>query len=175
MTSDPHPVDNSVHDHVRGPEGAPVTVLFYGDYECPYSLQAVRLLEGAHRALEGAFRLRYRHFPLTDAHEFALVAARAAEAAGLQGAFWGMHDALYAHAWALEPEAIRGYAANLGLELDRFERDLAGGAVLRRVREQRVSGHHLGVDATPTLFINNVRYTGALRSGALEGAIEGQR
>ena len=94
---------------------------------------------------------------------------------GCRGAFWGMHDALYAHAWALEPEAIRGYAANLGLELDRFERDLAGGAVLRRVREQRVSGHHLGVDATPTLFINSVRYTGALRSGALEGAIEGQR
>ena len=84
-------------------------------------------------------------------------------------------DALYAHAWALEPEASRGYAANLGLELERFERDLAGGAVLRRVREQRVSGHHLGVDATPTLFINSVRYTGALRSGALEGAIEGQR
>jgi protein-disulfide isomerase len=149
------PIDEAV-DHVRGPEHARV-VLEYGDYECPYSRQAYRNIERVERRLDGRVRFVFRHFPLTQIHPHALTAACAAEAAALQGRFWEMHDLLYHRQRALGDEDLRGYATELGLGSERFDAELAGGAVLERIRRDVRSAESSGeVLGTPTLFIDGV-------------------
>jgi protein-disulfide isomerase len=147
-------------DHVRGPAAAPV-VLEYGDYECPYSRQAFRSIERVERERPGGIRFAFRHFPLTEKHPHALAAARAAEAAALQGRFWEMHELLFHRQRALEDSDLVAYADEVGLDPVRFDRDARGPEVLARIRRDQASGDASGeVRGTPTLFIDGVVHRG---------------
>jgi protein-disulfide isomerase len=164
------PLDEAV-DNVRGPSSARL-ILEYGDYECPYSRQAYRLIQRLERRLE--IRFAFRHFPLTAIHPHALAASCAAEAAALQGRYWGMHEILFHRQKALEDEDLRGYAAELGLDLARFERDRAGDVVLQRIERDVRSGIASGeVHGTPTLFIDGLLYQGSLDPEAITRALAG--
>jgi protein-disulfide isomerase len=157
-------------DHVRGPEESLVTLVEYGDFECPYCGQAeptVReLLAGF-----GDIRYVWRHLPLTDVHPNAQLAAEAAEAAGSQGAFWKMHDTLLDRQDALRPKDLSAYANELGLDLDRFSEDLARHAGAARVAEDVDSADQSGVSGTPTFFVNGRRHYGAYDIEALSAAV----
>jgi len=132
------PVDENV-DHVRGsPAGR--LILGYGDYECPYSRQAFHAIEQVGQQLGGNVRFAFRHFPLTGIHPQALAAAAAAEAAARQGRFWDMHELLFHRQKALEDGDLRGYAAQLGLDVAAFDRDRASVAVLERIQRDADSG-----------------------------------
>jgi protein-disulfide isomerase len=153
------PIDDLL-DHVRGPSDAPV-IVEYGDYECPYSRLALRAIEQVERQLGGDVRFAFRHFPLTEVHPHALAASAAAEAAALQDRFWEMHATLYHRQKALEEPDLSRYAAELGLDLDAFDRDRRSEPVLARVRRDVESGESSGeVRGTPTLFIGGVLYEG---------------
>jgi protein-disulfide isomerase len=153
------PVDPE-RDHIRGPADAPVTVVEYGDFECPYCGRA----EPAVRELLAAFgdvRYVWRHLPLTDVHPRADAAAEAAEAAADQGAFWEMHDLLLDHQDALLASDLTGYAEQLGLDLDQFEEALRRRTGAARIAEDVDSADLSGVSGTPTFFINGRRHHGA--------------
>jgi protein-disulfide isomerase len=152
----PEPVNEAV-DHVRGPGHARL-ILEYGDYECPYSRAAYRQIERVEAQLDGGVRFAFRHFPLTAIHPHALAASRAAEAAALQGRYWPTHDLLFHRQKALEDDDLRRYASDLGLDLDRFDADRGGEAVLARIERDVESGNAVGVQGTPTLFIDDVLY-----------------
>jgi formate-nitrite transporter family protein len=164
------PLDEQV-DHVRGETGAPV-ILEYGDFECPYSRQAFRAIQRVERELEGRVRFAFRHFPLTEIHPHALAASKAAEAAARQDLYWEMHDLLFHRQKALEDDDLRSYASELGLDLDRFERDRADAEVLARIERDVASGEATGVvRGTPTLFIDGVLYEGGYDSSAFIEAL----
>ena len=132
------PLDEKA-DHVRGsPAGR--LIIEYGDYECPYSRQAFHAIEQVEQQLGGNMRFAFRHFPLTRIHPHALAAAAAAEAAALQGRFWDMHELLFRRQKALEDGDLRGYAAQLGLDVAAFDRDRAGRTVLERIQRDVDSG-----------------------------------
>ncbi|MEU6845457.1 Na+/H+ antiporter NhaA [Streptomyces sp. NPDC046716] len=163
------PVDPD-RDHVRGPEDATVTVVEYGDYECPYCGQA----EGVVRELLGDFddvRYVWRHLPLTDVHTHAQPAAEAAEAAASQGRFWDMHDLLFSHQGALRLDHLRRYAAELGLDMSRFDRDLRAHRGSARIAEDVESADLSGVAGTPTFFVNGHRHDGAYDISGLSAAV----
>jgi Na+/H+ antiporter NhaA len=165
---DPH------RDHVRGPAKAPVTVVEYGDFECPYCGQA----EPAIRELladYGDVRYVWRHLPLTDVHPHAQLAAEGAEAAAKQGEFWEMHDQLLSHQGALTEEDLIGYANDLGLAAGRFADDLARHAGSARIAEDVDSADLSDVSGTPTFFINGRRHHGAYDLGALSDAVRAAR
>jgi protein-disulfide isomerase len=164
------PLDEQV-DHVRGDADAPV-ILEYGDFECPYSRQAFRAIQRVERELEGRVRFAFRHFPLTEIHPHALAASRAAEAAARQGRYWEMHELLFHRQKALEDDDLRSYANELGLDLDRFDRDRAGPEVLARIERDVASGEATGVvRGTPTLFIDGVLYQGGYDPAAFIEAL----
>jgi protein-disulfide isomerase len=149
------PIDPAI-DHVRG-GAAGRLIVEYGDYECPYSRQAFREIERVERQLGDGVRFAFRHFPLTEIHPHALAAAAAAEAAALQGRFWEMSELLLHRQAALEDEDLRRYALELELDVARFNSDLTGDAVLRRVARDVESAVASGeVRGTPTLFIDGV-------------------
>ena len=153
------PLDEQV-DHIRGAPHARL-ILEYGDYECPYSRAAYREIEKVEHQRSGGVRFAFRHFPLTQVHPHAATAAAAAEAAALQGRFWEMHDLLYHRQKALEDDDLRGYAAELGLDLAQFDADRAGEEVAERIRRDVASGDATGeVHGTPTLFVDGVVYRG---------------
>jgi Na+/H+ antiporter NhaA len=167
------PVDQR-RDHIRGPKAAPVTLVEYGDFECPYCGQA----EPAVRELLAGFgdvRYVWRHLPLTDVHPHAQLAAEAAEAAAAQGAFWEMHDMLLRHQDALRPADLVGYAAALGLNVERFSRDLRKHAFVSRVAEDVDTADLGGVSGTPTFFVNGQRHHGAYDIGSLSQAVRTAR
>jgi len=164
------PLDTAL-DHVRGPSGARL-ILEYGDYECPYSRAAFREIESVERQLAGGVRFAYRHFPLTDIHPHALAASAAAEAAALQEDFWLMHGVLFHHQKALEEDDLRRYAAELGLDAARFDRERSSGGVLERVRRDVESALASGeVQGTPTLFIDGTVYRGSYEAADLMRAL----
>jgi protein-disulfide isomerase len=150
----------SDRDHINGPDDAPVTLVEYGDYECPYCGMAYPVVKSAQRALGDQLRFVFRNFPLAEAHPHARIAAQAAEAAGAQGKFWEMHDMLFEHQKALETEDLASYADSLGLDSVRFLRELQAGVYEKRVREDFRSGVRSGVNGTPTFFVNGSRYDG---------------
>jgi protein-disulfide isomerase len=164
------PLEEKV-DHVRGaPAGR--LVIEYGDYECPYSRQAFRAIEQAGRQPGGTMRFAFRHFPLTGIHPHALAAAAAAEAAAVQGRFWDMHELLFSRQKALEDGDLRGYAAQLGLDVAAFDRDRAGAAAADRIRRDIDSGLASGqVLGTPTLFIDGIVHRGGYDPPALLTAL----
>jgi protein-disulfide isomerase len=164
------PVDETV-DHVRGlPAGR--LILEYGDYECPYSRQAFHAIEQVEHELSGNMRFAFRHFPLTSIHPHALAAAAAAEAAALQGRFWDMHELVFHRQRALEDGDLRGYAAQLGLDVAAFDRDRTSTAVADRIRRDVDSGLASGqVLGTPTLFIDGVVHRGGYDPPTLLAAL----
>jgi protein-disulfide isomerase len=155
-------------DHVRG-SGEPL-ILVYGDYECPYTRLAYREIERVEQQV--AIRFAYRHFPLTEIHPHALAASAAAEAAALQGRFWEMHDVLFHRQKALEDSDLLAYAAELGLDPDRFREDITGEEVLARIRRDVESGIATGeVRGTPTLFIDGEIHRGSYDAAVLLEAL----
>jgi protein-disulfide isomerase len=147
-------------DHVEGPAHARVTLVEYGDFECPSCGQAYVAIKQAQRAFGPNLRFAFRHFPLRSSHRHALEAAKAAEAAGAQERFWPMHDRLFEHQSRLDSESLPDHARALGLDLERFRRDLLGSEAETRIREDLLSRSQSEVKGTPSLFINGERYDG---------------
>ena len=146
------PVDRT--DHVVGPHDAPVTLVEYGDFECPYCHQAAPAVRLLMKRFGERLRLVFRHFPLAEVHPHALLAAQAAEAAGAQGKFWPMHDLLFADQAHLKRHALDERAQRLELDMPRFKAEMDDEVYLQRVREHLDSGRASGVRATPTFFVN---------------------
>jgi Na+/H+ antiporter NhaA len=167
------PVDPE-RDHVRGPMEAPVTVLEYGDFECPYCGQAEPVVRELLRDF-GDVAYVWRHLPLNDVHPNAQRAAEAAEAAAEQGAFWEMHDLLLEHQDALGFRDLVGYAERLGLDVERFEEDLRTRAGAGRVAQDVDSADLSAVSGTPTFFINGLRHYGAYDIATLSAAVKAAR
>jgi Na+/H+ antiporter NhaA len=167
------PVDPD-RDHIRGPLEAPVTLVEYGDFECPYCGQA----EGIIRELLSDFGdLRYvwRHLPLSDVHQYAQIAAEASEAAAAQGQFWEMYDALLAHQEALNVRDLVGYAQQLGLDVERFREHLRKRKGVGRIAEDVESADLSNVSGTPTFFINGRRHYGAYDVSTLSAEVRAAR
>lgn len=160
-------------DHVLGPADAPVKMIEYGDYECPFCGRAQAEVVKVLNAVGDNLRYAFRHFPLTQIHPHALMAAEAAEAAGAQGRFWEMHQTLFANQRVLEREALIAYADELGLDLKIFVRDLDGHVYAPRIRRDFMSGVRGGVNGTPTFFLNGYRYDGMFNADALIAALTG--
>lgn len=150
----------SERDHIQGPATAEVTVVEYGDYQCPYCLQAYPIMLDIQEYMGDRMRLVFRNFPLRTIHPDAQNAAEAAEAAGAQGKFWAMHDYLFEHQSRLDHGSLLAYAADVGLDVAQFAHDLDTHVFEARVREDFMSGIRSGVNGTPTFFINGVRYDG---------------
>jgi protein-disulfide isomerase len=168
------PVDLE-RDHIRGPISATVVLVEYGDLECPYCSRAEPIVRELLREFDDDLQFVYRHYPLTDVHPHAELAAEATEAAAAQGAFWEMHDLLFSHQDALDLPDILQYAADLGLDVDRFTDDLREGRYVPRVSEDATSGEESGVSGTPTFFINGHRHYGAYDLTSLTAAIRAVR
>ncbi len=160
------------NDHVQGSAKAPVTLVEYGDYECPYCGEAYSVVKELQERLGDQMRFVFRNFPLAQAHPHAEHAAEAAEAAGAQGKFWEMHDMLYENQDALEDEDLVRYARALKLDVPRFVKEMEAGTYTERVREDFRSGVRSGVNGTPSFFINGARHDGAYDLASLLAAIE---
>jgi protein-disulfide isomerase len=164
-------------DHVQGPENAPVTLVEYGDYECPHCGRAYPIVQAVQKRLGKKLRFVFRNFPMAEVHPHAEKAAEAAEAAGKLGKFWPMHDQIFENQEALEAADLVSYAEAVGLEPAEFQRESRSRELLERVREDFMSGVRSGVNGTPTFFIAGVRYDGpwdyADLVAALEAAIGG--
>ena len=159
-------------DHARGRDDAPVTLVEYGDYECPHCGRAHPIVERVRRRLGDRLRFVYRNFPLGEMHPHAVHAAEAAEEAAAQGSFWEMHDALFEHQNALDDRSLVRHAESLGLDGARMATALAEGTHEERVRADFMSGVRSGVNGTPTFFINGQRFDGAWDEEGLVEALE---
>jgi protein-disulfide isomerase len=159
-------------DHVLGDPAATVTLLEYGDYECPYCAAAAPVLRQVVEESGGGVRLVFRNFPLADQHPYALTAALAAEASGAQGAFWPMHELLFARQDRLDDVALRSYADELGIDGSRVVAEAAQ-PFGDKVEADFAAGVAAGVGGTPTVFIDGRLYTGRVEVGALHRAIAG--
>jgi protein-disulfide isomerase len=168
------PVEAS-RDHVRGPVEAPVVLVEYGDFECPYCGRSEPVVRAVLEEFGDELAFVFRHYPLTDVHPHAAQAAEAAEAAGVQGAFWEMYDRLVSNQAALELADLRRYAVDLGLDVQRFIDDLRERRHARRVAEDAASGDRSGVGGTPTFFINGRRHYGAYDLATLKSAVRAAR
>jgi Na+:H+ antiporter, NhaA family len=164
------PVDTD-RDHVRGPADAPLTLVEYGDVECPFCGRATGVVAELRGRFGDELRYVFRHLPLTEVHPHAELAAEATEAAAAQGAFWAMHDRLFAHQDRLDAADLIEHAAALGLDLERFTRELGEGAHGQRVRDDVVGAEASGVHGTPTFFVNGVRHAGPATTDALAAAL----
>lgn len=160
-------------DHAQGPAGALVTLVEYGDYECPYCGRAFPIVKQIQEILGDRLRFVFRNFPLAEMHPHARNAALAAEAAAEQGKFWEMHDALYEHQKALGDVHLREIAQGLGLDADRLMNDVGAGKNDERVREDFMSGVRSGVNGTPTFFINGKRHDEGYDFDVLLAAVQG--
>lgn len=156
----------------EGPEDAPVTLVEYGDYECPYCGRAYPIIKKIQEGLAGRLRFVFRNFPLTEIHPHAQHAAEAAEAAGARGYFREMHDTLFEHQRALTDRHLAEYAAAIGLDQEQFQQEMSGNTRARRVHEDFVSGVRSGVNGTPTFFINGRRHDDAWDFETLKSALD---
>jgi protein-disulfide isomerase len=146
------------HDHVIGPTNASVTIVNYGDYLCPACPRRHREVERIVNELLNSVRFVYRHFPLVNVHPHALRAAEAAEAAAAQGKFWEMHRLLYSRSAKLGDRDLRRHAREIGLDLDRFDREMASGTYADQIMKDRYNSIINGITGAPTTFINGVLY-----------------
>jgi Na+/H+ antiporter NhaA len=162
-------------DHIRGPDDAPVTLVEYGDFECPYCGQAETVIRELLSTFGDELRYVWRHLPLTDVHTSAQVAAEAAEAAGAQGRFWDAYDALLAHPDIFTPVDLRRIAKQLGLDEERFWDDIRRHEYVPRIAEDVATADASGVSGTPTFFINRRRHQGAYDIETLTEAVEAAR
>ncbi len=159
-------------DHIQGASTAAVTLLEYGDYECPYCGAAYPIVKQVQEAMGDGLRFVFRNFPISTSHPHAEQAAEAAEAAAAQDQFWPMHDLLYENQQRLEANDLVGYADSLGLDVERFERELEGHVHAPRVREDFMSGVRSGVNGTPSFYINGVRHEDSYDFDTLLGALQ---
>src|SRR5918995_3325281 len=154
------PVDPG-RDHVRGPANAPVTLVEYGDFQCPYCGDAYPVVQELVERYGDNLRFVFRHMPLADLHPRAPAAAEAAEAAAARGRFWEMHDRLFTHQRELSDAHLREHAAAIGLDVERFDSELREGIHRARVEEDLRSGVRSGTPSTPRFFINGVMHQGS--------------
>jgi protein-disulfide isomerase len=159
-------------DHAQGPAHAPVTLVEYGDYECPSCGRADSIVKQIQQRLGDRLRFVFRNFPLAQIHPHAQQAAEAAEIAGDQGRFWEMHDYLFAHQRALGGSRLREYAEAVGLDVEQFAQALETHRTEGRVREDFQSGVRSGVNGTPTFFINGVRHDDSYDLNVLLAALD---
>jgi protein-disulfide isomerase len=159
-------------DHAQGPENAPVTLVEYGDYQCPYCADVHSMIQSIAKTMGANLRFVFRHMPLKEMHPCAQYAAEAAEAAGAQGKFWEMHDAIYDHQSDLDSDLVRALALTLRLDMLRFEADMEARRYRPRVERDFMGAMRSGVAATPTFFINGERYAGILEQRALLTALQ---
>jgi protein-disulfide isomerase len=162
----------SERDHRQGPATAAVTLVQYGDYECPCTRQSTTVVRAIQQQLGDQLRFVFRNFPLTEIHPHALHAALAAESAASQGSFWQMHDYIFHHQHTLEDADLARFAETLGLELQQYAHDMAHQRFLPRIEEDVESGESSGVQGTPTFYINGVVYRGSWEHDALLAALE---
>jgi protein-disulfide isomerase len=162
----------SQRDHQQGPATALVTLVEYGDYECPYCGEAYPIVKEIKLRLGDRLHFVFRNFPLTQSHPHAEHAAEAAEAAAAQGKFWEMHDSLFEHQQALDDAHLVHYAAALDLDKEKFAREMTEHVYAPRVREDFLSGIRSGVNGTPTFYINGVRHDASYALETLLAAIE---
>jgi Na+/H+ antiporter NhaA len=167
------PAVDPEHDHIRGPKQALLTIIEFGDFECPFCGQAEPVVRDI--LTDTTIRYVWRHLPLTDVHPRAQLAAEASEAAGAQGAFWPMHDLLLQHQDALTMMDLRGYAESLGLDMDRFRDEMERQMYETRVAQDVESADLSGVSGTPTFFINGQRHYGAFDLATLTAAMQTAR
>jgi protein-disulfide isomerase len=161
-------------DHIQGASNAPLTLVEYGDFECPFCGAAYPMVKAIQEELGGQLCFAFRNFPLTALHEHAQHAAEAAEAADAQGRFWPMHDMLFESQDALDDEHLSVYAATIGLDHKLLIGEILAGTHTARVREDFRAGVRIGVNGTPTFFVNGVRYVGPPRTSALLRALTSQ-
>lgn len=159
-------------DHIQGPADAPVTLVEYGDYECPYCGAAYPIIKEVQSRMGDRLRFVFRNFPISTSHPHAEQAAEAAEAAASQGKFWEMHDLLYENQEHLDDADLHRYADQLGLDVGVFDEELAEHVHAERVREDFMSGVRSGVNGTPTFYINGARHDGGYQLDELLAALE---
>ena len=165
------PPADGERDHVRGDPGAPVTLVEYGDFQCPYCGDAYPVVHELLARFGDRLRFVFRHMPLSDLHPRAQPAAEAAEAAGAQGKFWEMHDRLFTHQQQLRDDDLRDHAKAIGLDAERFERELVEHRHADRVADDYASGARSGTPSTPRFFVNGVIHLGSPNRVDLEEAI----
>ena len=163
------PVDSE--DHIAGPFNAPLELVMYGDFQCPYCTAAQSIVRRVRERLDGRLRFVFRHLPLTEVHPDAQRAAEAAEAAAAQGSFWEMHDALYANGGRLTEQDLVKVADRVGLDVERFRADLQSGAFAARVARDADAARASGILATPAFFINGERHEEAFDARSLVEAL----
>lgn len=157
------------------PANATLTLVQYGDYQCPFCGAAYPEVKKVQKELGSKQRFVFRNIPLTSPHPFAMQATETAEAASAQGKFWEMHDFLYEHQNTLgDPRVALGYATNLGLDVQKFQRDLSQHVFLPRIREDFEGGVRSGVNGTPTFYVNGIRHDGAPTAEELVPALQDQ-
>jgi protein-disulfide isomerase len=159
-------------DHVLGDPRAKVTLLEYGDYECPACIQAEPLMQHLAATYPGRLCIVFRHFPQMEVHPDAELAAEAAEAAAAQGRFWPMHHRLFAHPNHLTPAALTGHAQALGLDMNRFNAEMADHIYTQRIQEHRRAGERSGLRATPAFFLNGQAVDVSFGFEKLEAAVQ---
>ncbi len=161
-------------DHSDGPSNAPMVLVEYGDYQCPYCGAAYPIVKKVQKELGAKLRFVFRNFPITNAHPYAQWAAETAEAAAAQGKFWEMHDYLYENQGSLGDEAFfANYEKRLKLDSAKLNRELAQHVYAARIQEDFMSGVRSGVNGTPTFFINGARYDGYPGFGDMVAALKG--
>ena len=160
-------------DHVQGPIDAAVTLVQYGDYQCPYTRMSRHSVHQLQREYPDSLRFVFRHFPLEAIHPRARAAAMAAEAAGAQTDFWTMHEYLFEHQKALAESDLRRYALELRLDGERFEHDRRSSRVRERVERDLASGEASGVQGTPTFYVNGIRHDGSYDVDSLRSEVVG--
>ncbi len=166
------PAGRRGRDHIQGPADAPVTLVEYGDYECPYCGEAYPIVKEVQARMGDRLRFVFRNFPISTSHPHAEHAAEAAEAAAAQGKFWEMHDLLYEHQRHLADEDLLRTPSELGLDVERFDKEMAEHVHAARVREDFMSGVRSGVNGTPTFYINGVRHDDSYEAEVLLEALE---
>jgi protein-disulfide isomerase len=165
----------TARDHIAGNPDAPVQLVEYGDYECPFCGRAHLVVKAIQQAMGDDLLYAFRHFPLAQIHPHAVRAAQAAEAAALQDRFWKMHDLLFTHQEFLDEPHLFNYAERCGLDMAQFANDIDSEDVAERVRSDFLSGARSGVNGTPTFFINGMRYDRSWEPTQLLAALEAAR
>lgn len=165
------PVDEK-RDHVKGPSDAPVTLVEYGDFECPDCGVVYPTINELEKRMGNKMRFVYRYYPLVESHPHAEHAAEVAEAAAAQGKFWEMFDMLYENQRHLSDAHLIEYAKSIGLDIDLLDREMKAGTYTKRIEEDLDSGDQSGLEGTPTFYINGQYYDGAYNVDAFQEAVE---
>ncbi|HEV3134805.1 MAG TPA: thioredoxin domain-containing protein [Acidimicrobiia bacterium] len=159
-------------DHIQGPADAPLTLVEYGDYECPYCGAAYPIVKEVQARMGDQLRFVFRNFPISTSHPHAEHAAEAAEAASAQSRFWPMHDMLFENQQRLGDQDLHAYAERLGLDLEQFDHELAEHVHAERVHDDFLSGVRSGVNGTPSFYINGARHDGSFDTETLLAALQ---